>query len=174
MGMVDTGIIQAIKLLVLDVDGVLTDGRIILDNNGKESKAFNVKDGLGIRMAQQFGLSVALLTGRTSRVVEYRATELGIDLVYQGVKQKRPVYEQILRRLDLTDRETAFGGDDLVDLAVMKRAGLALAPANASPEIQFIADVVTAAPGGQGAVREMVEFILKGQGKWDDVLCRYG
>ncbi|MFH1092309.1 MAG: HAD-IIIA family hydrolase [Pseudomonadota bacterium] len=162
-----------IKLIIFDVDGVLTDGRIVIDDNGLESKFFNVRDGHGLKLLLRAGLEVAFMTGRQSRVVEHRANELGVKMVYQGVKKKLEIYEAILARTSLTDSETAFAGDDLVDLPVMRRVGLALAPADAIDEVKAVAHFVSRLSGGRGAAREMVEFILKGQGKWEEVTARY-
>ena len=163
----------SIKLAIFDVDGVLTDGRIVIDDNGVESKFFNVRDGHGIKLLQRAGLMVGLLTGRQSEVVDRRAAELGIQLVYQGIKNKIEAYDIILRDLSLTDDQTAFAGDDLIDLPVMRRVGLALSPADAIDEVKSISHFVSRFPGGHGAVRDMVEFILKAQGKWEEVTARY-
>ena len=170
---VDLARIAPIKLVIFDVDGVLTDGRIVIDDNGVESKFFHVRDGHGIKLLIRAGIKAALLTGRQSRVVERRAEELGISMVYQGSKNKMEIYEKILDNLSLSNHEVAFCGDDLVDLPVMRRAGLALAPADACSEVKAIAHYVCHERGGRGAAREMVELVLKGAGLWEDVVSRY-
>jgi 3-deoxy-D-manno-octulosonate 8-phosphate phosphatase (KDO 8-P phosphatase) len=166
-------LVAPIELVIFDVDGVLTDGRIVLDDNGVEYKFFDVKDGHGMKLLQRAGVKAALLTGRESRVVAHRAEELGVTIVHQGAKKKMAPYEQIIADLGLTDRQVAYAGDDLVDLPVMRRVGLAMAPADAIAEVRAAADLVTKAAAGRGAAREMCEFILKGQGRWDEVVKRY-
>ena len=166
-------VLQGLKLAIFDVDGVMTDGRIVIDDNGCESKFFHVRDGHGLKLMMRAGLQVALLTGRQSRVVEHRAAELGISMVHQGAKRKLDVYEPLLAEMNLRDEEVAFAGDDLVDLPIMRRVGLALAPADAAAEVRAVAHFIAQAGGGRGAVREMVEFILKGMGHWDEVTARY-
>jgi len=165
--------LAAIKLVGFDVDGVLTDGRIIIDDQGREAKNFYSRDGLGLRILKRLGLEVALITGRESRLLEIRARDLGLTEVHQGVRDKWAVLEKILQKNNLAPREAAFAGDDLVDLPVMTRVGLALAPADAVPEVLAAAHFVAPAPGGRGAARQMVEFILKGQGRWDEALRLY-
>jgi len=162
-----------IKLVIFDVDGVLTDGRIIIDDQGVESKFFNVRDGHGIKLLQRAGLRAAFLTGRQSRVVDRRAEELGVRLIYQGAKNKIEIYEKILTEQKMADPEIAYAGDDLVDLPVMRRVGLALAPADAVVEVKAAAHYVCRSAGGHGAAREMVELILKGQKRWEAVTARY-
>lgn len=164
---------SAIKLICLDVDGVLTDGRIVFDSNGAESKFFHVQDGSGIRYAQRAGLMVAFITGRESPVVARRAEELGVELVYQKVKLKLPVFEELLSTLGLKPEEVLCMGDDLPDLPVMRRVGLAIAPANAVLEIKEVAHLVTARSGGHGAVREAIDWLLRSTGKWDGIMERY-
>lgn len=165
--------IRKIRLLILDVDGVLTDGSIIIDDSGLETKAFNVRDGHGIKLLERGGVRTAIVTGRTSTVVEHRARDLKIELVYQGSRDKLKAYEDILTRSSLTPVETAYVGDDLVDLPVLKRVGFSVAVADASVEVKERADYVTERPGGRGAVREVVELILKTQGKWEGLIERY-
>ncbi|MEW6262657.1 MAG: HAD-IIIA family hydrolase [Thermodesulfobacteriota bacterium] len=165
--------LKPLKLVIFDVDGVLTDGRIVLDDAGLESKFFHVRDGHGLKLLMRAGLEVCFLTGRSSRVVEHRARDLGVRLVFQGSKNKLEPYGRLLDQLSLTESETAFAGDDLVDLPVMRRAGLALAPADAVEEVKAAAHFVSRYPGGQGAAREMVEFILKGLGRWEEIMARY-
>lgn len=162
-----------IRLLILDVDGVLTDGRIILDNDGNEFKAFHVRDGHGIRMLIKAGITVAIITGRHSKVVERRAQELGITEVFQKCYRKTSAYEQLLEKFSLTDGEVAYVGDDIVDIAIMKRAGLPVAVADATDETRAVAAFVTKNPGGRGAVREVCELILKANGRWKGLLDEY-
>jgi 3-deoxy-D-manno-octulosonate 8-phosphate phosphatase (KDO 8-P phosphatase) len=165
--------IRKVKLLILDVDGVLTDGRIVIDDAGLESKAFDVKDGHRLKMLMRAGIDVALLTGRQSRVVEHRAAELGIAEVHQGALNKLEVFSEILKRRNIGPEETACVGDDVVDIPVLKRAGFSVAVADAVEEAKAVADHVTQCRGGQGAVREVCEMILKGQNRWADVAGRY-
>jgi 3-deoxy-D-manno-octulosonate 8-phosphate phosphatase (KDO 8-P phosphatase) len=153
-----------IKLLLLDVDGVLTDGRIILDNQGNELKAFHVRDGHGIKLAQKSGIIIGIITGRKSEVVNIRARELGITEVHQGAHDKITVYDQILKKYGFSDAEVAYMGDDVVDLAIFKRAALAVTVADADPAVKPFTDLVTRASGGRGAVRELINLILKKQG----------
>jgi 3-deoxy-D-manno-octulosonate 8-phosphate phosphatase (KDO 8-P phosphatase) len=165
--------IRRVKLLILDVDGVMTDGRIIVDDAGLESKHFYARDGHGLKMLMRAGIDVALLTGRRSRVVEYRAAELGIVEVHQGILNKAEVFPGILQRRSLAPEEVAFVGDDVVDIPVLRRVGFAVAVADAVPEVLKIADYVTVCEGGLGAVREVCEVILKGQERWAEVAARY-
>jgi 3-deoxy-D-manno-octulosonate 8-phosphate phosphatase (KDO 8-P phosphatase) len=165
--------IRRVKLLILDVDGVLTDGRIIIDDAGAESKNFNVRDGHGLKILMRYGIEVALLTGRRSQAVEHRAAELGIAEVHQGIWNKAEAFVEILQRRNLAPEETAYAGDDVVDIPVLRRVGFAVAVADAVPEVRQAADYVTGCGGGQGAVRELCELILKAQGFWADVAVRY-
>jgi len=162
-----------IELLVLDVDGVLTDGRIILTPWGAEIKAFHSHDGAGIRFWQRLGKQVAFITGRRSRAVTRRARDLGIKLVHQRIKDKLPVFRRMLEKLHLQPDQAAVMGDDLTDLPMMCHAGLSLAPADAVEEVRRRVHHVTIARGGQGAVREAIELILRHSGRWDEVLQRY-
>jgi 3-deoxy-D-manno-octulosonate 8-phosphate phosphatase (KDO 8-P phosphatase) len=155
---------KKIKLLLLDVDGVMTDGRIILDNQGNELKAFHVRDGHGIKLAQRAGIIIGIITGRKSEVVNVRARELGIDEVHQGALEKIGVYEAVLKKYDLRDDETAFIGDDIVDAAILKRVGLAAVVADSDPAVLPHADLVTRAAGGRGAVREVINLLLAAKG----------
>jgi 3-deoxy-D-manno-octulosonate 8-phosphate phosphatase (KDO 8-P phosphatase) len=155
---------KKIKLLLLDVDGVLTDGRIILDNQGNELKAFHVRDGHGIKMAQQAGIIVGIITGRTSEVVNIRARELGITEIYQGRHEKITVYDSILSKHAFRDDDVAYMGDDVVDVDIFKRSGLAVTVADADPSVKPHVDMVTKTAGGRGAVRELINLILKHQG----------
>lgn len=165
--------LQKIRLLLLDVDGVMTDGRIVYDNHGVETKAFDVKDGHGLKLLQRAGVRVGVITGRQSEVVNVRARELGIDIVYQGVKEKLVPYRELLATLGLTDEEVAYVGDDLPDLPVLRLAGWAVAPADAVEEIRAHVHYVTTCPGGRGAVREVCELLLKETGRWAEVTARY-
>ena len=153
-----------IKLLLLDVDGVMTDGGIVYDGNGLETKVFNVKDGHGIKMLQRHGIQVGVITGRTSAVVDIRARELGIELLYQGALKKLESYADVKRKTGLDDRQIAYMGDDVIDVPVMRRAGFAAAPPDALPEVLSVADYVSSRSGGRGAVREVCDLILEAQG----------
>lgn len=155
----------SIKLLLLDVDGVLTDGRITYGSNGDELKSFHIHDGLGIKLLQQAGVSVGIITGRSSAMVNRRATELGIKHLLQGREDKWVAMQGIQQELRLATDEIAYMGDDLPDLAAIRQAGLGIAPANAAAIVRQHADLVTATKGGEGAVREACEFILASQGK---------
>jgi 3-deoxy-D-manno-octulosonate 8-phosphate phosphatase (KDO 8-P phosphatase) len=161
------------RLLMMDVDGVLTDGRIIQDSQGHELKVFDVKDGHGIVMAHRAMLRTALISGRASETIAQRAGELGIKLVFQKVWNKLEVYEKILVDAALTHDQVAYIGDDLIDIPLLRRVGLAVAVADAVDEVKAAAHVVTQRPGGQGAVREVIELILKAQGHWDSLIERY-
>jgi 3-deoxy-D-manno-octulosonate 8-phosphate phosphatase (KDO 8-P phosphatase) len=156
---------KKIKLLLLDVDGVLTDGRILLDNQGNELKAFHVRDGHGIKMAQKAGIIVGIITGRISEVVNIRARELGIKEVHQGTHEKIVVYDSILGRYGFRDEEVAYMGDDIVDVDIFKRTGLAVTVDDADPSVKPHVDMITKTAGGRGAVREFINLILKHQGK---------
>ena len=158
-----------IKLLILDVDGVMTDGSIILDNKGNELKRFHVRDGHGIKMIQKAGIVVAIITGRKSEVLKVRAKELGIKEVHQRIFKKSAVYEKLLRKYKCSDENVAFMGDDVVDSELLKRAGLTAAPADAEEGAIKLADIVMKKNGGRGAVREFIDLILKASGKWDIV-----
>lgn len=157
---------KRIRVLVLDVDGVLTDGRLTYLPGGGESKTFHVRDGLGIQLLIASGCKVAVVSGRESEVVARRARELNIDLVLLGIADKVEAYETVLMELDLTDEDVAYVGDDLPDLPLLRRAGLAFAVADAAPEVRAAAHVVLRAGGGQGAVREACERILKSKSAW--------
>jgi 3-deoxy-D-manno-octulosonate 8-phosphate phosphatase (KDO 8-P phosphatase) len=164
---------QRIKLLLLDVDGVMTDGRIYLDNEGNELKSFYVRDGYGIKMAQSAGLIVAIITGRKSHIVEKRAQELGISDIYQGVKDKVDVYKTLLSKYNYKDDNVAFMGDDIIDLPLLAVVGLPAAPADADEMILKCALFVSRQRGGQGAVREFIEFILKSSQRWNNQIEDY-
>lgn len=164
---------RAIRLLLLDVDGVLTDGRITYDDNGIESKAFDVKDGHGIKLLQRAGVRIGIITGRQSRLVEVRAAELGIDILYQGIKDKLEPYRRILAEYGLNDAEVAYVGDDVVDLPVLRRVGLSVAVADAVEDVKPFVHYLCRRPGGRGAVREVCDLLLKESGVWDEVTARY-
>jgi 3-deoxy-D-manno-octulosonate 8-phosphate phosphatase (KDO 8-P phosphatase) len=164
---------EKIRWIILDVDGVMTGGGITYNSEGVETKTFHVRDGHGIKMAQRAGLSFALITGRSSQIVEIRAKELGIKEVYQGAKRKIEAYEELIKRLKLSDQEVAYVGDDLIDLPLFRRVGFSATVADADPETREHADLVLSYPGGRGAVREFIEIILKAQGKWKEVTERY-
>ena len=165
--------LKRIKLLILDVDGVMTDGRIIFDSNGIESKFFNVKDGHGIKMLQRSGIEVGIISGRESQVVANRAAELGITQVYQKSLDKRIPYRLMLEATGLSDEQVAFMGDDIIDIPLLRRVGLASAPADAVAEVLPFAHFVARNRGGWGAVRELCDLIMKGQGTWEEVTSRY-
>ena len=162
-----------IKLIGFDVDGVLTDGRVIVSDDGQETKNFYSRDGLGLKILMSQGVEVVLITGRISRVVEHRARDLGISELHQKVTNKWAVFQEILQKKNLTPQEAGFAGDDIIDLSIMTRCGLALAPANSSPEVLAVAHYVSPAPGGHGAARQMIEFILKAQNKWSAVIDHF-
>lgn len=164
---------EKIKLIILDVDGVLTGGQIILDNLANEYKSFNVRDGHGIKMAQRAGITIAIITGRESKVVEVRAAELGITEVYQRALTKMDAYADLTARLGLADDEIAYVGDDIVDIPVMKRAGLSFAVSDAEPYVKDTATMVTERGGGKGAVREVIDYLLMASGRWDMVTGKY-
>jgi 3-deoxy-D-manno-octulosonate 8-phosphate phosphatase (KDO 8-P phosphatase) len=165
--------LKNIRLLILDVDGVMTDGRIIFDSNGIESKFFNVKDGHGIKMLQRAGIDVAIISGRQSTVVTNRAAELGIERVFQKSVNKLDHYRQILADTGLSDAEIAFIGDDLIDIPLLRRVGFAAAPADAVAEVIPFVHFVTRNSGGWGAVREVCDLLLKAQGLWEKLTARY-
>ena len=162
-----------IKLVAFDIDGVMTDGGLHYTDDGHELKTFNVQDGLGVVLLRRAGIKVAIITGRTSNVVNCRAKDLGVEHVFHGVGDKGAVSGQLLEQLGLQWSELAFMGDDLIDLPAMTRCGLAIAPANARPVVKERAHMVTEAGGGQGAVREAIEFILAAQDKLDAVFAPY-
>lgn len=164
---------EKIKLVILDVDGVLTGGQIILDNNAVEYKSFNVRDGHGIKLAQRAGITIAIITGRESRVVEVRAAELGITEVYQRSLNKMDAYNGLVAKLGIADDEVAYVGDDIVDIPVMRRVGLSFAVSDAEPYVRDMAQMVTERGGGRGAVREVLDYILMASGRWDDVTGKY-
>ncbi len=162
-----------IQLLALDVDGVMTDGTLIINADGSESKHFNSLDGHGIKMWHRAGLKVAIVSGRASEPTQRRAEQLQIEHVFQDCHDKLPVFEKLLGQLGLSPRQAAYIGDDVTDLPVMRYVGFAVAVANAVDEVKRHADYVTCRPGGSGAVREVIEHILKSTGKWQELMKRY-
>jgi len=164
---------QPIRLILSDVDGVLTDGRIIINNQGLETKQFHVRDGMGIHLWQKAGFRFGLITLRSSQIVKHRVAELGIDLVRQGVENKQSAMRQILAELQLTPDQACYIGDDLPDLFVVRDAGLGVAVADACDELRKVAHYVTTQSGGAGAVRETIELILKSQHLWNHLIQAY-
>ena len=162
-----------IRLLLLDVDGVLTDGRILIHADGTESKQFNIRDGTAVVWAQRAGLAVGLLSGRHSAATAARAAQLGIGIVRQAAADKLQMFRDLLEQERLRAPEVAFMGDDLWDLPVLSQVGLSAAPADAAPEVLSRVDWVSHCGGGQGAVRELVEMLLRAQGEWDALLQGY-
>lgn len=163
-----------IKLLLLDVDGVLTDGRIIYDSRGRDSKFFDVHDGLGVYVLNKAGIKTILITAKSSKTIGPRAKDMRVAEVFADVFPKCAVLDKILKKYNVLPEEICFVGDDLVDLSLMKKVGMPVAVANASSEIKEAALFVTRCSGGRGAVREVAELILKSQGKWEDILKFYG
>ena len=163
-----------IELLLLDVDGVLTDGSIVYGDDGRELKAFFVRDGSGLKLWRQTGKRAGIITGRRSAVVERRAAELDLTVVVQGAEDKLAAWESILAEQKLAPRQACYVGDDVPDVPVLRRSGLAIAVADACEQARAAAHYVTQAPGGRGAVREVIELILKAQGLWSQVLARFG
>lgn len=168
-----TELAQRIRLIIFDIDGVLTNGSLFFDNNGEEYKAFSSRDGHGMRMLLECGLEGAIITGRQSRLVEHRMRDLGIQRVYQGFRDKRPAFEALRQETGLRREQIAYLGDDVIDLPVMKQVGMAMAVADAHPFVIQHADYVTQRPGGQGAAREAIEFVLEAQGLLQDKLASY-
>ena len=164
---------RRVRVLVLDVDGVLTDGRIIWDSEGREGKRFDVRDGSAIKWLIRAGVTVAWLTGRSSPAVATRAQELGVQEVVQGAKRKLPAFRALLRRTGCRAEDVCYVGDDLPDIPVLRRAGVACTVADAPEEVKAVCQVVTRAPGGRGAVREVAERILRARGAWEELLARY-
>ena len=175
--MVDENILnkaKKIKLLLLDVDGVLTDGRIIYDSGGRDSKFFDVHDGLGVYVLHKSGIKTVLITAKSSKAISPRAKDMRVAEVFADIFPKTAVLEKILKKYSVTLDEVCFVGDDLVDLSLMRKVGLPVAVANGAREIKEAASFVTSRSGGRGAVREVAELILKSQGKWEDILKFYG
>lgn len=165
--------LQHIKILVMDVDGVMTDGRIIINDDGRETKNFDVRDGHGIKLVQRYGIEVALLTGRQSEVVKHRANELGITEVHQKIFNKKEVFAEILQKNNLNANQAAFIGDDIIDIPVLKEAGFSATVADAIDIVKKTVDYVTKNKGGRGAVREVCEMLLQAQGRWPEIAAKY-
>lgn len=164
---------HAIELILSDVDGVLTDGGVIFDNQGIEVKRFHIRDGLGIKLWQRAGYRFGVVTARNSHIVKVRAAELGIDIIRQGFEQKIPTIREIMSQLNLQPTQVCYIGDDLTDLAAIQTVGLGVAVADAAMEVRSAAHYVTKLGGGQGAVREVIEFILKSKHRWADLIQKY-
>jgi 3-deoxy-D-manno-octulosonate 8-phosphate phosphatase (KDO 8-P phosphatase) len=159
-----------VRLVLLDVDGVLTDGRIQMSSSGEESRSFYVRDGLGIRLAQRAGLAFGIVSGRKSQLVDQRAAELGITEIHQQVSDKASRFREIVQRLEIPAEAVCFVGDDLIDVPAMRLAGFAAAPVDAAPETLEVAHYVTEREGGRGAVREVVDLVLRASGTWDSAI----
>jgi 3-deoxy-D-manno-octulosonate 8-phosphate phosphatase (KDO 8-P phosphatase) len=164
----------AIRMLLFDVDGVLTDGTVVMHSDGSESKHFHIRDGAALVWAQRAGLRVGLLSARTSGATAQRAAQLGIRIVTQGATDKSTAYAEILRQSGLDDAAVEFMGDDLLDLPVLAKVGLSAAPADAAPEVRERVDWVSQSGGGRGAVRELIELVLRAQQRWDAIVQQYG
>jgi 3-deoxy-D-manno-octulosonate 8-phosphate phosphatase (KDO 8-P phosphatase) len=162
-----------VRLLLFDVDGVLTDGTVVMHADGSESKGFHIRDGAAIVFAQRAGLMVGLLSARSSGATAHRAAQLAVRIVEQGVTSKLKTYERIVRDARMADDEVAYMGDDLLDLPVLARVGFSAAPADAAPEVRERVDWVSSNGGGRGAVRELIELVLRAQKRWDGVLGEY-
>jgi YrbI family 3-deoxy-D-manno-octulosonate 8-phosphate phosphatase len=169
----DTDQRDKIQLILSDVDGVLTDGGIVFDNQGIETKRFNIRDGLGIKLWQKAGFRFGFLTARSSHIVKLRASELGVDLLRQGFEDKLPSAKKVIEELQLETDQICYIGDDLPDLPVMRFVGWSVAVADAVQEVRDAADYVTERRGGEGAVREAIEGILRSKGLWEDLIRRY-
>jgi len=165
--------ISAIRLLVLDVDGVLTDGTVTIHADGSESKRFCLQDGHGIKMWRRAGLEIALLSGRPSAATRHRAQQLHIKHLIEGCQEKLPALKDLLAGLAIPAEQVAYVGDDLIDIPVVRYVGLGCAVANAVDQLKLYADYVTKRPGGHGAVREVIEYILRSSGRWDELAQRY-
>ncbi len=165
--------IKKIKVLALDVDGVLTDGKIIFDSRGREVKIFNVLDGFGLVILKKQGFRTAILTARASQAVAHRAKDLNIDRLYQDAFPKIHAYQRMLKDFSVKDENVCFVGDDLPDLQILKKVGFAVSVPNGVSEVKAAADYITKNQGGRGAVREVIELILKTQGKWKNILKKY-
>jgi 3-deoxy-D-manno-octulosonate 8-phosphate phosphatase (KDO 8-P phosphatase) len=162
-----------IRLLIFDVDGVLTDGSLFLGDDGQEYKAFNSRDGHGIKMLQKHGVTVAIITGRTSKVVEHRMANLGVTHVYQGKLEKLPAFEELIKEVGVTAEQTAYVGDDVVDLPVLRRVGLAIAVQDAHPMVVRHSHWQTPSAGGRGAARDVCEMLMEAHGVLEQELDRY-
>ena len=164
---------RRVKMILMDVDGVLTDGRIVFLSGGSEAKMFDSKDGVGIKLAQRAGMRTGVISGRESEALLRRCEELGMEEIHQHVSEKLEVYEEIRRRLGYADGECCFIGDDLVDAPILKRVGLPVTVADGHPALEPIVAYITERPGGASAVRELIDLVIRAQGKWDEVVSRY-
>ena len=164
---------RKVRLILMDVDGIMTAGTLPFFGDGTEMKVFHAQDGVGIRLAQRAGLEIGVISGRQSRAVEVRCRELDIAEVHLGEWKKLPIFEEILERRGFAPEQVSFLGDDLVDLPILRRAGLAITVPEARPEVLEAAHAVTELPGGRGAVRDALEAIIKIQGRWDEILTLY-
>jgi len=165
--------LKHIQLLLLDVDGVLTDGTIIYNDDGSETKVFNARDGFGLKLVMSAGIEVGLVTGRSSKALRHRCNNLGIGHLFAGIRDKAKMLEKIVAKTGIGPVHTAFVGDDLPDLPIMKRTGLSIAVADAHEIVRQKADWTTQAPGGHGAVREVCEALLTAKGVWDEIIARF-
>ena len=165
--------LKHVQLLLLDVDGVLTNGSIIYNDAGRETKIFNAKDGFGLKLVMQAGIKVGLVTGRSSKALRHRCDNLGIPYLFDGIADKAFMLEKIAAQTGVSPENAAFVGDDLPDLPIMKRTGLSIAVADAHEIVRQKADWTTQAPGGHGAVREVCEALLRAQGLWGQIIARY-
>lgn len=165
--------LKKIRLLLLDVDGVMTDGRITYNDRGVETKSFDVKDGHGLKMLQRAGVQIGIITGRQSEVVAFRAAELAIDILYQGAKDKLIPYQEILLRHGFAEEEIAYMGDDVIDIPILRRVGFAATVADAVDDVKPYAHYITRRDGGRGAVREVCDLLLKESGRWETTADRY-
>jgi 3-deoxy-D-manno-octulosonate 8-phosphate phosphatase (KDO 8-P phosphatase) len=164
---------KRVRLVLMDCDGVLTDGRIVLTPDGEEIKFFHSHDGQGLKLAAEAGLRTGIITVRQTRVLERRAKEVSVKHLWQKSETKLEAYRAILAEEGVKDDEVAYIGDDLPDIPVMRRVGLAIAVANAVAEVRSVAHLITDRPGGHGGVREAIEFILKAQGRWEEIISRF-
>ena len=171
--MTDLTLFAGIRLVISDVDGVLTSGDIIISDSGDETKIFNVQDGFGIRLLLKQGIAFAVISARSTRTVQVRMEKLGVQHVYQGSENKIPAFEALLDKLALKPEEVAYVGDDWADLPVLNRVGLPIAVANAMPEVKARARYITTALGGSGAIREVAMQLLRAQGCYDSLLAQY-
>lgn len=164
---------EKVEVILSDVDGVFTDGGLMFDNQGIESKKFHVRDGLGVKLWQNAGHQFGLITARTSHIVKMRAQELGVNIVRQGFENKLPVAQELIAELGVTPEQVCYVGDDLADLALIQYVGVGVAVADAVEEVRTEADWVTKREGGKGAIRELIETVLKAQKRWNDIVRRY-
>jgi len=165
--------LKKVKLLIMDVDGVLTDGKIIFDDKGGELKFFDVQDGLAVVILKRVGIKTAIITAKGSKVVERRSADMQVDKLYQDAESKTAALQSLLQELNLKPEDACFIADELIDLPALKQVGLAVAVRNAAPEVKKYAQYITKRKGGNGAVREVIEMILKSQNKWQGAIARY-